>query len=185
MKQIKLIPLLLSFLIIGGVKAQTSSNEVQTILPGTSNANISWDGQTAYIPIKANNQYSISSTHTWVQATTSADGKKLIVTADTSYSPTPRTATTTLKTADGNMTRTIKVTQEEEKTYETIVDKLIAPKICNASTFQSGQGVERLFDKNNSTLWHSNYSTSITASCPPREWPIRPIRSFFRPAISS
>ena len=56
MKQIKLIPLLLSFLIIGGVKAQTSSNEVQTILPGTSNANISWDGQTAYIPKKANNQ---------------------------------------------------------------------------------------------------------------------------------
>lgn len=166
MKQIKLIPLLLSFLIIGGVKAQTSSNEVQTILPGTSNANISWDGQTAYIPIKANNQYSISSTHTWVQATTSADGKKLIVTADTSYSPTPRTATITLKTADGNMTRTIKVTQEEEKTYETIVDKLIAPKICNASTFQSGQGVERLFDKNNSTLWHSNYSASITASNP-------------------
>ena len=140
-------------------KAQTSET-VQTILPGTSKVSLTWDGQTVSIPVRANNNFSIMPNKTWLKAELSANSKMLIIKADTTYSDRPRTANIVLKTADGAMSRTIEVTQEEEKFYETILDKQIAPKLYSASSAQTGQGIERLFDGNTSTQWSSIFGVS-------------------------
>lgn len=140
-------------------KAQTSET-VQTILPGTNKVSLTWDGQTVSIPVRANNNFSIMPNKTWLKAELSANSKMLIIKADTTYNDRPRTANIVLKTADGAMSRTIEVTQEEEKFYETILDKQIVPKLYSASSAQTGQGIERLFDGNTSTQWSSIFGVS-------------------------
>lgn len=147
----------------GTANAQTSET-IQTILPGSSSVALKWYGNKVSIPVRANNNFTISSTKTWAKAQLSANGKTIVISADTSYSDQPRTATISLKTADGTMTRAIEVSQEETKTYETLADNYITPKFYNASSAQTNQGAERLFDKNLSTLWSSAYG--VTADNP-------------------
>lgn len=167
MKANKIIATLVGlFALCMGAGAQNTSNEVAYIVPGVANLNVSWDSESAIVPIRTNSDYTVTTSKPWLKATSSADGKRLFVSADTTTSNKPRTATITLKTANGNMTRTINVTQEEERSYETILDKRIKPTTSNASSQQSGETVEKLFDNNTATIWHSAYNKSVSATSP-------------------
>ena len=143
----------------GHAKGQTSKT-TQTILPGTGKAELTWDGKAVCIPVRANNDFSITPNKTWLKATRTENGKALVITADVTSEGKPRTAEIVLKTADETMSRTIEVTQEEEKIYEAIVDNVVEPKLYNASSSQSNQGIGRLFDGNTNTVWTSNYGVS-------------------------
>ncbi len=143
----------------GHAQGQTSKT-TQTILPGASQINLAWDGDTVRIPVKANNEYTILPNKTWLKAIRSADGKTLAIYADATTEGKPRTASLVLKTADGTMSRKIEITQEEDKIYETLFDNVVEPKLYSASSSQSNQGIARLFDGNTNTVWSSKFGIS-------------------------
>ena len=159
---------ILSTLILAAIfsltaNAQDTSDEVQTIVPGITNVNLSWDGKTTMVAVRANNDYTFSTNKQWVKMRRSTDGNRLFVSADTTLATTPRTATVTLTSADGSMTRTLNITQEEEHAYETIIDKRIMPKLSSANTQQTGNGVDKLFDNNTATYWQSARTINSTS----------------------
>ena len=160
MKSKRTVLILLAALGLCGHAEGQTSKTTQTILPGTNKVELTWLGKAAYVPVKANNEFTIATNKNWAKATRSADGKMIIVTADTTTESAPRTANITLKTADGTMSRTIQITQEEEKIYESLLDDTVEPQIYEASSSQSNQGIARLFDGNTNTAWASKYGVS-------------------------
>ena len=148
------------------ISAQTTSKEVETILPASSNINVSWDGKTILLPIRANNDYTVSNKADWLKTTITNQGRTLLIKADSSYSQQERTATIALKTKSGNMTRNINITQGRARLYETVMDKEVKPTLANASSSQSGRGIEELFDNNTSTYWHSFLGYKVTPEAP-------------------
>lgn len=167
MKKIKFLTVFAVFCCFGlGMSAQSASDTVQTIIPSSVNVSVSWDSKPTMIAVKANNDYSISCSQSWLKAERSLDGSRIFISGDTTYLNHTRTATLSLKTEDGSMMRTISVTQDEERSYETLVDSRVIPTISSASSYQSGEGVERLFDGIVTTLWHSSYNTAVTKTSP-------------------
>ena len=137
--------------------AQTAK-DVQTILPGRSNVNIAYDQEKFSIPVRANNAYTVSEDADWLTCSKNEDGSRITFSAQTNSESLKRTANITLTSEDGGMTRNITITQGREQTAESVPTSRIYPTKYTASSSNSGEGVERLFDDNTSTLWHSNYS---------------------------
>jgi len=159
MKASRILTVLLSFCAISlSVTAQTKSDEVQTIVPGVSDITVSWDGKPTIVPIRANNNYTVTSNSDWLKSNIIENGKRIAIYGDTTVLNTPRSATLTILSADGSMVRTIQVQQEEEKSYETIIDKIISPTYAEASSNNGSNNVDKLFDGNLQSYWSTSYS---------------------------
>jgi len=145
--------------------AQNTSKDVQTILTSAEEIEFAWQGGSALVPVMANNDYTISGIeNTWVSAKKTQNG--LILTAKSTSEDEERQLTVTLVTADGSYKRSIVVSQEADGSASTITDTAIMPLTKTASSAQTGEGVERLFDGDLSTLWHSTYSVAVNSSNP-------------------
>ena len=155
MKKITTLALALALASTG--LAQTSA-DVQTIVPGRTTMSIDYATSEFTVPVRANNNYTAVCNASWLVPTVSADGGSIHFAAAMNENANNRTATVTLTSEDGTMVRTMKVTQSREQTAESIPELRVYPTKSTASSSQSGEGVERLFDNNTSTLWHSNYS---------------------------
>lgn len=147
--------------------AQDASDTIQTVLPGLSEIDINWAGSTTIVPVYANNDYTVSSAAQWLNVNRSEDGRRLLVSAEASTSSQKRSATISLKSADGKMSRTITAIQDQDRSYETLVDKKrLYPTSSTASSSQGSETVDKLFDGNTNTLWHSSYSGGVSSSNP-------------------
>lgn len=69
-----------------------------------------------------------------------------------------RTAAFALSTPDGKVTRTLVVAQPANTSASEMGDKLLEIKSATASSSEGGEGIERSYDGNVNTLWHSSYS---------------------------
>ena len=107
----------------------------------------------ATVAVAANCDYTATASEDWLTLRKTANGNTAIF-AQTNYDISDRERTVTFASADGTVKRTMKVTQEG---YD-IGDELIPVASGTASQSQSGEGIDRSFDGNLSTLYHSPYS---------------------------
>lgn len=71
----------------------------------------------------------------------------------------PRYASFKLTTPDGSYSRTLVVCQKKNNAAERLGgDTQLTIGSASASNSQSGEGIERTYDGNTATLWHSSYS---------------------------
>lgn len=86
--------------------------------------------------------------------------KTLTITAISNTNSEPRTATVTV--SGDNLTETLTVTQQGRSADDIKDDILISVKSGSASSSQSGQGIEKSFDGDLSTIYHSAWKNSAT-----------------------
>ena len=78
-----------------------------------------------------------------------------------------RVANITFANEEKGLTQTLVITQGMDGSAEYAPsDKYVKPTSASASSSQSGEGIERSYDRNTSTLYHSNYSGGVSASNP-------------------
>ena len=70
----------------------------------------------------------------------------------------PRFATFLISTPDGTREHTLVVRQEKNTSAENLGDVKLSIASATASSSQSGEGIERTYDDDLSTLWHSPWS---------------------------
>lgn len=135
-----------------------SAAEKNMLLLGAQKMSVGSADTVFYVPVLSNLQdVKVVSSVDWVKA--SMDKKRLKVTVDQNFNPEERTANVTLSTPDGVMERTFVLDQEREN-LASYAPKDLKVKVASASASasQSGEGIERTYDGNYSTLWHSPYN---------------------------
>ncbi len=94
----------------------------------------------------------------WVSYRQEANGNLTIFSSYYYDNAAPRYATLEITGADGKALRTLVVKQLPNTSASEMGDTKVAIKSGIASSSQSGEGIERSFDGNVNTLWHSSYS---------------------------
>ena len=95
----------------------------------------------------------------WVSFRKEANGNLSFFTSYYYDNLSPRHASFTLTTPDGSFSRTLVVTQEKNNAADRLSgDTQLSIGSATASNSQSGEGIDRTYDGNLSTLWHSSYS---------------------------
>ncbi len=107
----------------------------------------------ATVAVAANCDYTATADQDWLTIRKTANGNTALF-PQTNYDLAYREGTVTFTTADGTIKRTLKVRQDG---YDA-TDELIPVASGKASQSQSGEGIERSFDGNFNTLYHSPYS---------------------------
>ncbi|MBP3227997.1 MAG: M60 family metallopeptidase [Bacteroidaceae bacterium] len=116
--------------------------------------------------IQANCDFSVKSDADWLTVYR-VSGKTVYLHATDNYDEGDRTANVTFTSADGTNTQTLAITQLFDNYADSApVDVEIKPSSASASNNQSGEGIERTYDGSTSTLYHSQYSTTVNASNP-------------------
>lgn len=145
--------------------AQDTSKEVETLITSTANIEFSWTGGTAIVPVKANNDYTITLPESeWLTAEKAKNS--IILKAKATTEADARSLTVTIATANGKIKRSFQATQEGDRSVESVSDTEIAPKTMTASSAQGGETIDKMFDKDASTLWHSSYAGGVSANNP-------------------
>lgn len=125
-----------------------------------SETNLTFDraGKTKIVTINTNiKNISLKTvTEDWCNVTYSGD--TLSVTTISNKNPEPRTATVTI--SGDNLTETITVIQQGRSTDDIKDDILVSVKSGSTSSFQSGQGIEKSFDGDLSTIYHSAWNNT-------------------------
>lgn len=137
-----------------------SAAEKNMLLLGAQKMSVGSADTVFYVPVLSNQQdVKVVSSVDWVKA--SMDKKRLKVTVDQNFNPEERTANITLSTPDGVMERTFVLDQEREN-LASYAPKDLKVKVASASASasQSGEGIERTYDGDYSTLWHSPYNNN-------------------------
>lgn len=135
-----------------------SAAEKNMLLLGAQKMSVGSADTVFYVPVLSNQQdVKVVSSVDWVKA--SMDKKRLKVTVDQNFNPEERTANITLSTSDGVMERTFVLDQEREN-LASYAPKDLKVKVASASasSSQSNEGIERTYDGDYSTLWHSPYN---------------------------
>lgn len=137
-----------------------SETEKNIVLLGAQKMSIGFTDTTFYVPILANQELKVESSADWIVPTIE-NNKRLKVKVATNLNAVDRSTSISISTKDGSMTRTFTIDQEREGWADYIpTDDKIKVASATASDSQSGEGIERTYDGNVSTLWHSPYNNN-------------------------
>lgn len=133
--------------------------EKNKLLLGKQQIEMNYHSASYLIPFLSNSDITVESSADWVDA--KIDGKRIRVNVDMNLTPEERVATVSVVSADGTMTRKLVVTQGREgMAIDIPTDSKVKIASAKASVSQPGEGVERTYDGDPNTLWHSPYSGS-------------------------
>ena len=107
------------------------------------------------VAVAANCDYTATSADSWLTINRMANGNAAIF-AKPNYNLATRETKVTFKSEDGSVTRTLNVYQAG---YDA-TDNLLPVASGTASSSQPGEGIERSYDGNVTTLYHSPYSNT-------------------------
>ncbi|MBO4487854.1 MAG: glycoside hydrolase family 3 C-terminal domain-containing protein [Bacteroidaceae bacterium] len=108
---------------VNGQNTIAESND-RVIVPITAGRNIPYVAYSGTLRVEAATEWKVSSSAEWLTAEKTADGLRFVATANTGDNP--RTATLTLTSTDGKVTRTVNITQDSEKASADIEGKVNA-----------------------------------------------------------
>lgn len=151
MKKSILFAGVLSLLSNSVVLAQSAA-EKNMVLLGSQKTTLEYKDTTIYVPLLSNQKLVVNTSSDWVNPIIERNHLKIKVKQNLANEP--RSASVSVSSENGEMTRTFSVTQKREG-LASYIPKAIS---VTASASQSGEGPERTLDEDNSTLWHSPYT---------------------------
>lgn len=136
-----------------------SATDKNIVLLGAQKMSVGYTDTTFFVPVLTNQELEVKSSSDWVTPT--IENKRLKIKVATNNVAMDRNATITISSKDGAMARTFKVDQDREG-YAAFVptDEKVKVASATASDSQSGEGIERTYDGDVSTLWHSPYNNN-------------------------
>lgn len=135
------------------VKLDNSNIKKQVLMIGRESLTLDYSDFTT-VAVAANCNYTATANDAWLTTRRMANGNTAIF-AQSNYNMASRQGTITFKSEDGTVVRKLTVTQ----TGFDASDRSIPIASGTASNYQSGEGIERSFDGDYATLYHSNYSS--------------------------
>ncbi|MBR5036937.1 MAG: M60 family metallopeptidase [Prevotella sp.] len=138
------------------IRLENSNIKKQLLMIGREAVTLDYSDFTT-VAVAANCDYTATANEAWLTTRRMANGNTAIY-AQPNYNMAAREGTIVFTSADGSVERKLSVTQNGFDAS----DRLIPIASGTASNSQSGEGIERSFDANLSTLYHSNYSTQNT-----------------------
>ena len=138
------------------VKLDNSNIKKQVLMIGRESLTLDYSDFTT-VAVAANCNYTATPNDGWL-TTRRMDNGNTAIFAQSNYNMASRQGTITFKSEDGTVVRKLTVTQ----TGFDASDRSIPIASGTASNYQSGEGIERSFDGDYATLYHSNYSSQNT-----------------------
>lgn len=138
------------------VKLDNSNIKKQVLMIGRESLTLDYSDFTT-VAVAANCNYTATANDAWL-TTRRMDNGNTAIFAQSNYNMASRQGTITFKSEDGTVVRKLTVTQ----TGFDASDRSIPIASGTASNYQSGEGIERSFDGDYATLYHSNYSSQNT-----------------------
>ncbi len=138
------------------VKLDNSNIKKQVLMIGRESLTLDYSDFTT-VAVAANCNYTATANDAWLTTRRMANGNTAIF-AQSNYNMASRQGTITFKSEDGTVVRKLTVTQ----TGFDASDRSIPIASGTASNYQSGEGIERSFDGDYATLYHSNYNSQNT-----------------------
>ena len=138
------------------VKLDNSNIKKQVLMIGRESLTLDYSDFTT-VAVAANCNYTVTPNDAWL-TTRRMDNGNTAIFAQSNYNMASRQGTITFKSEDGTVVRKLTVTQ----TGFDASDRSIPIASGTASNYQSGEGIERSFDGDYATLYHSNYSSQNT-----------------------
>ena len=138
------------------VKLDNSNIKKQVLMIGRESLTLDYSDFTT-VAVAANCNYTATANDAWLTHRRMDNGNTAIF-AQSNYNMASRQGTITFKSEDGTVVRKLTVTQ----TGFDASDRSIPIASGTASNYQSGEGIERSFDGDYATLYHSNYNSQNT-----------------------
>ncbi len=135
------------------VKLDNSNIKKQVLMIGRESLTLDYSDFTT-VAVAANCNYTATPNDAWL-TTRRMDNGNTAIFAQSNYNMASRQGTITFKSEDGTVVRKLTVTQ----TGFDASDRSIPIASGTASNYQSGEGIERSFDGDYATLYHSNYNS--------------------------
>lgn len=160
MKRISLITSLLAVFALTvqaqSVRLDNSNIKKQVLMIGRESLTLDYSDFTT-VAVAANCNYTATPNDAWL-TTRRMDNGNTAIFAQSNYNMASRQGSITFKSEDGTVVRKLTVTQ----TGFDASDRSIPIASGTASNYQSGEGIERSFDGDYATLYHSNYNSQNT-----------------------
>lgn len=138
------------------VKLDNSNIKKQVLMIGRESLTLDYSDFTT-VAVAANCNYTATPNDGWL-TTRRMDNGNTAIFAQSNYNMASRQGSITFKSEDGTVVRKLTVTQ----TGFDASDRSIPIASGTASNYQSGEGIERSFDGDYATLYHSNYNSQNT-----------------------
>lgn len=139
--------------------ALAQSTDKNMVLLGAQKMSVGFQDTIFYVPLLTNQELEVSTSSDWVTPT--IDHNRLKVKVQSNMNAEDRAATITVAAKNGLMTRSLSLEQAREGLAAYIpTDEKIKVASATASNSQSGEGIERTYDGDVSTLWHSPYNNN-------------------------
>lgn len=162
MKNIYILPLLTAMLGTAPTSAQNlklddTQGKETALLIARNTLSMDYTSDISSVAVTANCDYTVATNAEWLQAKKQANGNVALI-ADYYYETTPRKAEVTLTSTDKKVVRQIAVEQKANTSADFLKgDEKIAIASAKASQYQGGENIERTYDGDVSTLYHSPY----------------------------
>lgn len=156
MKKNIFISTALSLFLGVGANAQTFGDK-DMILLGTQNVSLSCADTVLYVPYLSNGEVIVQSDASWVTAQVKDGAHRLKLNVASNLESDARTAVVQVCNSDKSLVRTLTLVQERENFAQYAPSAKVVISSASASSSQPGEGIERSYDGNTSTLWHSSY----------------------------
>lgn len=143
----------------GQVKKIDLSADKTAILSAHDTVTLAFDNDMTVVPIASNSDYSVTADADWITCKQLSNGNVSLM-ADYYYDAlNPRMGIVTLESEDKTVSRAIVVKQTANQSVAALKgDIKLKIKSATASEAQGGEGIERSYDGNTETLWHSKWS---------------------------
>lgn len=152
---------MLMFPATGNAQLQFDSNENRTayILPASDTIDIDYGKDAVSVPVMSTGNYTVKNENAWLKCVKEQNGNLTLFSSDNYDALQSRFGTIELSTEDGKFTRNLVIRQSANTSASHLKgDTRLTISSAKASSSQSGEGIERTYDNNYSTLWHSSYS---------------------------
>ncbi len=138
-------------------------NQPKTILPTADTIRLHYNGDMVTVPVMANCDYTANLPESdWLQCIKEKNGNLTFI-ADYWYDAIfSRSETINLVSTDNSYTRPVVVMQSPNTSANELPeDTRLTVVSAEANSSQGGEGIERTYDNNTNTLWHSPYSGGL------------------------
>lgn len=143
-----------------------SAAEKNMLLLGAQKMSIGFTDTTFFVPVMTNQELKVESAADWAVPTIE-NNKRLKVKVAANTNAEDRSTSISVSSKDGSMTRTFTIDQARESWANYIPkDDKVKVASASASDSQGGEGIERTYDGNLSTLWHSPYNNNAGGGFP-------------------
>lgn len=156
MKKNILVALTASLFAGSNISAQVFGDK-DMILLATQRVSLGYQDTVFYVPYLSNTDVTVESDASWITAEVNEKSKKIRLAIEATTSPEKRTGVVRVTNADKSFARTFTVDQTKENYAVFAPSNKLPIASASASSSQSGEGIERTYDGNSSTLWHSSY----------------------------